>query len=130
MRITKQAKREAKSLFRSCLVGGVIDEERVRQALREVTALKPRGYLGILMQFKRLLQLELARRSARIETAIELTGDLREQLQANLTRGYGPGLNFAFIRNPELIGGARIQVGSDVYDGSIRGRLAQLSQAL
>jgi F0F1-type ATP synthase delta subunit len=28
-----------------------------------------------------------------------------------------------------LIGGLRVQVGSDVYDGSIRARLSELSEA-
>ena len=30
MKITKQARRDAKQLFRSCLVNGVLDENRVR----------------------------------------------------------------------------------------------------
>jgi len=28
--------------------------------------------------------------------------------------------------NPELIGGLRVKVASDVFDGSVRGRLAAL----
>ena len=31
MKINKQAKREAKQLFRFCLVNGLLDENRVRQ---------------------------------------------------------------------------------------------------
>jgi F0F1-type ATP synthase delta subunit len=35
-----------------------------------------------------------------------------------------------FAVDPALIGGLRIQVGSDVYDGSIRARLATLDARL
>ena len=33
MKISKQAQREARQLFRSCLVNGLLDENRVRQAV-------------------------------------------------------------------------------------------------
>jgi len=35
-------------------------------------------------------------------------------------------LVFAFSQNPSLIGGLRVQVGSDVFDGSVQARLADL----
>jgi F-type H+-transporting ATPase subunit delta len=45
---------------------------------------------------------------------------------ASLTGKYGEGLTSEFKVNPDLIGGVRVHVGSDVYDGSVRGRLARL----
>jgi F-type H+-transporting ATPase subunit delta len=59
-----------------------------------------------------------------------LVGTLREGIQAGLTRAYGPGLEASFEQNPALIGGMRIKVGSDVYDGSVRARLAALEARL
>ena len=50
-------------------------------------------------------------------------------IEAGLTRRYGPGLSTAFVQRPALIGGMRIQVGSDVYDGSVRAGLAALEQS-
>ncbi len=38
------------------------------------------------------------------------------------------GLTISFAQNPALIGGLRIQVGSDVYDGSVRARLESLRE--
>ena len=35
-----------------------------------------------------------------------------------------------FIVNPELLGGMRIRVGSDVWDSSVRNRLQRLAQSL
>ncbi|HZF01956.1 MAG TPA: F0F1 ATP synthase subunit delta, partial [Methylomirabilota bacterium] len=55
--------------------------------------------------------------------------DLQASVQASLTQTYGPGLNISFGQNPALIGGMRIKVGSDVYDGSIHARLAALKES-
>jgi len=46
MKISKQARRDAKQLFRSCLSKGVLDEQRVRDTVSAVAKGKPRGYLG------------------------------------------------------------------------------------
>jgi len=129
MKISKIARREAKELFRACFVNGLLDENRARQAVAQVLQSKPRDYLAILTHFQRLVKLEIERRSANVETAVPLPTDLRGNVQSTLTRGYGPGLNFSFAENPALIGGMKIRVGSDVYDGSVRGRLAALEES-
>jgi F-type H+-transporting ATPase subunit delta len=129
MKITKQARREAKELFRSCVVTGLLEENRVRQAVQRVLELKPRGYLAILTHFQRLVKLDIERRTARIESATSLSQDLQTQIQTSLARSYGKGLNISFAQNPSLIGGMRIKVGSDVYDGSVQGRLEALQES-
>ena len=80
-----------------------------------------------LKHFLRLVKLDEARHRATVESAEPLPPEIRSDLQAGLARVYGRGLNAAFTRSPELIGGMRIQVGSDVFDGSVRGRLAALA---
>ena len=129
MKISKQAKREAKQLFRSCFVNGLLEEQRARQAVQKVIELKPRGFHGILGHFQRLVKLDIDRRTAKVESAAPLAPDLQQTVQANLTRVYGAGLNVSFSQNPSLIGGLRIKVGSDVYDGSVQGRLAALQES-
>src|SRR5258707_2405841 len=129
MKVSKQAKRESKALFRSCTISGMLDENRVRQAVRLVLESKPRGYMAILGHFQRLVKLDLDRRSARIESAAPLPSDLQGTVQMGLTRVYGKGLNFSFTQNPALLGGMRIKVGSDVYDGSVQARLAALQES-
>jgi F-type H+-transporting ATPase subunit delta len=54
---------------------------------------------------------------------------LSASIQARLAGAYGPGLSISFAQNPALLGGMRISVGSDVYDGSVQGRLAALEQS-
>lgn len=129
MKISKQARREAKELFRSCTADGVLDENRVRQAVQQVLKAKPRGYLAILSHFERLVRLEIQQHTARVESATPLSNDLQATVKTGLTRLYGPGLNISFSQQPKLIGGLRIQVGSDVYDGSVHARLAALQES-
>ena len=128
MKITKQARRDAKDLFRAAQVNGVLDDNRARQVVDAVLATKPRSYMAILSHFQRLVKLDIDRRSARVESVIALDDAQQGGVKATLTRRYGAGLNFTFQQNPALIGGMRIQVGSDVYDGSIQSRLAQLQE--
>jgi F-type H+-transporting ATPase subunit delta len=126
MKISKQAKRDAKSLFRACQADCVLNEDRVRQAVGRVVESKPRGYVGILQHFQRLVKLDLDRRAARVESAVALSDEQQAAVKGNLEKKYGAGLELAFSVNPALIGGLRVQVGSDVYDGSVQGRLARL----
>jgi len=128
MKTSKQARRDAKELFRSCIANGRLGESRVRTAVSKVIELKPRGFQSILSHFQRLVKLEVQRRTAKIESAIPLAADFQAAVQANLTRLHGAGLNIAFSQNSTFIGGLRIKVGSDVYDGSIQARLAALHE--
>ena len=69
VKISKQARRDAKQLFHACRVNGLLDEAKVRQVVQQVIAAKPRGYLAILSHFQRLVKLDLDRRTARVESA-------------------------------------------------------------
>lgn len=126
MKSSKQSRREAKELFRASQVDGVLDENRVRQVVSEILATKPRGYGAILEQLQHLVKLDIARRTARIESVVPLDAHVEGSLKAALTQRYGQGLQFRFGTNPALIGGMRVQVGSDVFDGSVRARLTEL----
>lgn len=130
MKSTKQSRRDAKQLFLSCLVNGMLDEGRIRQAVGGLVTRKPRGYVGILSRFQRLVKLHLAARTARVESAVALPPAIQSSVEANLARLYGAGLRMQFAENPALLGGMRVQVGSDVYDGSVLVRLARLEENL
>ncbi len=129
MKISKQARLEARRAFRECVVDGKFDENRARQVVNLVAERKPRGYMGILSQFQKLVKLDDARRNATIESAAPLPADYQAKVQADLKKVYGDGLNFTFKQNPALLGGLRIQVGGDVYDGSVHGRLEALKES-
>jgi F-type H+-transporting ATPase subunit delta len=126
----KQARRAARDMFRFCVRDGVLDDTRARQVAGRLAASRRRGALAVLSGFQRLVRLERDRHTARVESATPLGGSLRDGIKDRLVHVYGPTLATSFDENPALIGGVRIKVGSDVYDGSIRGRLAALEAKL
>jgi len=128
MKISKRAKDEARQLYQFCALNGLLDENRVRQVVQRVLAAKQRDGSAILAQLLRLVRIDRARHTAVIESAIPLSADVQAVIQAGLTRRYGPGLAMTFSQRPELIGGVRVQVGCDVYDGSVRAGLAALEK--
>jgi len=128
MKLGKQTRREAKELFRATLVNGRMDENKVRSVVSLVAEKKPRGYLAILEHFKKLVKLELDRRSVLVESAVALSPEQQGGVSSSLQRLYGDGLNVQYTLNPSLIGGLRVRVGSDVYDGSVSARLENLEE--
>ena len=126
MKSTRQSKREARTLFNLCVVNGLLDESRVRDVVRRVVEEKRHGSLSTLSRFQRLVRIDRARHSALVESAVLLPSDVRAQIETGLARLHGRGIVTTFTENPALFGGVRIQVGSDVYDGSIRERLNAL----
>ena len=126
MQSRKHAERDARELFRLCLVGGTLDEVRVRQVVQLVIAAARSGGLNVLSRFQRLVRLDVTRHYAEVDSAVPLPADVRAGIEAALSRLYGPDVATAFAEDPALIAGVRIKVGSDVYDGSVKGNLAAL----
>ncbi len=127
--MTKRIRDEVGQLFRLCLVNGLVDDNRAQEVLLRIVETKPRGCLEILSHFQHLVQLHRALHTAKVESAVPLPNDVRVEVQSGLARQYGAGLEVSFSEDPALIGGMRIQVGSDVYDGSVRARLAALEES-
>ena len=130
MKGTRRTIRAARRLYRLCLIDGRLDEGRVRQVARRLGGSRRRGSIAVLSSLRRIVKLDRDRNRAVVETATGLPDDLRDEVQANLARLYGSGLATSFETTPGLIGGMRIRVGSDVYDGSVRARLAAIESRL
>lgn len=130
MKISKEARRTSRQLFRACLVNGKLDESRARSVVALITEKKPRGFIGILENFARLIRGEVERQTATVESATPLSDDMRYQLKAGLTKKYGREITLDYQVAPELLGGIRVKVGSDVWDGSVKARLEALKNQL
>ena len=70
MKITRQEKREAKLLYRFCLVKGLLDENRVRQVVQRVAAIGKRACPSILVHFLRLVKLDGAQHTATVRALL------------------------------------------------------------
>ena len=101
----------------------------MRQAVTLVIEKKPRGYFGILQELQRLVKLDVSSRSARVESAVVLTEAHQQNIRESLGRLKGGGVTVEFAENADLIGGMRVKIGDDVFDGSVKTRLATLSES-
>jgi len=88
---------------------------------------KPRGYFGILQHIQRLVKLDEANRTARVESAVALGRAQQQDVRNSLNRLKGGNVTVEFATNPGLIGGMRVKIGDDVFDGSVKTRLTSLS---
>jgi len=129
MKGSKQSRRLAKQLFKSCQIDDQLNADRVRKAVSLLIERKPRGYFGILQNLQRLVKLDEASRSARVESAVALGQAQQQDVRNSLKRLKGGDVTVAFATNPGLIGGMRVKIGDDVYDGSVKTRLASLSES-
>jgi F-type H+-transporting ATPase subunit delta len=129
MKISKVANTAARRIFRLCQSGGRLDEAKLSTAVRRIAESKPRDYRGILGALKRLVRLEMERRRVVVESAAELDQASRDRVVSGLVAKYGNDLTFEYRTTPDLLGGLKIRVGNDVFDGSVKGRLDRLAQA-
>ena len=130
MKVRKETRQLARALLRASFTDGQLDNGRVSSVVQSLISKKPRDYIKVLEDYKNLLRLELEKRHARIEIASELDEETRSKILATLKKKYGNDLTTEFVNNPALLGGVRIRVGSDVWDGSVRNRLQRLEQQL
>jgi F-type H+-transporting ATPase subunit delta len=130
MKINKEIRRLSREMLRASFTDGQLDPGRIASLVDSLIARKPRNYIGVLKNYRRLLRIEAEKRRARIETASEVDRETASRLVTNLKKKYGSDLTAEFVVNPQLLGGMRIRVGSDVWDGSVRNRLERLQQQL
>jgi len=127
MKLSREARRQARELFAITIVNGRLDTSRLGSVFEEVAEKKPRNYMSILKELTRLVRLEVASHHAVIESATPLEPTRAREYEAGLKSRFGE-LTTEFRENPALIGGLRVQIGSDVWDGSIQARLEAIKQ--
>ncbi len=129
MKISKTAAASARRLFGLCQTAERFDESKLRTVIARLVEAKPRDYKAILAAIQRLTRLELERREVTVESAVEIDDSTRQRVVAGLAKQYGPDLVVQYQISPALLGGLRIRVGNDVFDGSVQGRIERLANA-
>jgi len=130
MKINKEIRRRSRQMLRASFTDGQLDNGKIMALVDSVVTKKPRHHLDLLQNYKRLLRLEIEKRHAHIESALKLDPQTSQQIVDRLKRKYGNDLTADFDVDPALLGGLRVRVGSDVWDGTLRNRLERLQQQL
>jgi F-type H+-transporting ATPase subunit delta len=126
----KEIKRIARDMTRASFTDGQVDRGRIDSIIQSLIARNPRNFYRILDAYKRLLRLEIMKRHAVIESAEALDQQTTSRVAMSLAKKYVAELTTEFVVKPELLGGMRIRVGSDVWDGTVRNRLERLQKEL
>ncbi len=100
------------------LLAVLINNDRIRDVREVATA------------WRAEIQERMGIRQAEIVTARELGATERDELVAGVGKLAGSRIEPTFKLDPAIIGGTVVRVGSTVWDGSVRGRLERLKEAL
>ena len=129
MKISREAAITARRAFRMCVEGDRVVDDKLRRVFKKVAEDKPRGWQAILHELKRLTRLEMERRQVLVESAEALDEASQQRVKGSLAKQYGDDLSFEFKVSPGLLGGMRVRVGNDVWDGSVKTRLDRLANS-
>jgi F-type H+-transporting ATPase subunit delta len=134
--------------LRRVLENPSIPGDRKRAVLDAITAglgttREVRNFIAVLTDHRRLplfseilkqLQQELDDRQgfaeAQVSTARQLTDPEKQMLEAEITKMTGKKVRARYEQDASLLGGAVVQVGSTIYDGSVKGQLEKIREQL
>jgi F-type H+-transporting ATPase subunit delta len=84
----------------------------------------------ILSEYKQVVDQHAGATEARITSARPLNAEDRAQLEAQIAKLAGAQVRARYAEDATLLGGAVVEIGSTVYDGSLRAQLQRLKQKL
>lgn len=91
---------------------------------------QPPQCLQILRELARRIRLKLAGSQARVQSAVPLSTREKALVRGRLVSFFNEELEVQFEDSAEILGGLRIQIGSEVWDGTILSYLGRVSSFL
>jgi F-type H+-transporting ATPase subunit delta len=112
-------------------------------AVRIGMFLQVRNFIAVILEHHRLTELDeilavyaelvdehAGAVEARITSSRPLNKQDRLQLEAQIEKLAGARVRASYAEDTSLLGGAVVEIGSTIYDGSVRAQLLQLKQRL
>jgi F-type H+-transporting ATPase subunit delta len=84
----------------------------------------------IIEQLEKELDARLGFAQAQISSARELGDAEKRALEAQIEKTTGKKVRARYVLDSSLLGGAVIRVGSTIYDGSVKGQLEKIREAI
>ena len=127
MRADKKTRLLAKQLFKLSVVNGAVSAEQVTGVLGYVEKTSPRQAVTLLKLYHQYIATELAKSEAVVEHAGPVSDAALQAIGAAMTKKYSRPVTASAKANPKLLAGLRVRIGSDVYESTVAGQLANLS---
>ena len=117
----------------------VLDAIAAREKISAITrnfiaVLIDHGRIKFLNEIVKQFEVELDRRLGFAEAEIVSVRDLsdaeRRDLESKVSTMTGKKVRARYLRDESILGGAVVKVGSTIYDGSVKGQLERIKQAM
>jgi len=117
------------------VLDAIVAREGISRPVRNfVAVLIDQGRIPWLGPIVRQLEQEILSRmgiaEAQITSARVLTDDERRVLEAEVEKLTGKRVRGRYLQDPSVLGGAIVRVGSTIYDGSVKGQLEKIKEAM
>ncbi len=84
----------------------------------------------IVEQLEKEIDTRLGFAEAQISRARELGEQERHALETQIAKTTGKKVRASYALDPSLLGGAVVRIGSTIYDGSVKGQLEKMKEAM
>jgi F-type H+-transporting ATPase subunit delta len=92
---------------------------------KRAVAARERSYGHTLESYVKLAAAQRSRVIATVRVARPLSEEQLQRLRAGLSRQVGREVALQVIVEPDLLGGVRVELGTEVIEGTVSGRLAE-----
>jgi F-type H+-transporting ATPase subunit delta len=117
------------------LLDAIVQREGIERHVRNLVAVlidhrRVQFLARIVEQLKKELDARMGFAEAHITSARELGDAEKQSLEAQVEKVTGKKVRAQFGLDPALLGGAVVRVGSTIYDGSVKGQLEKIREAI
>lgn len=117
------------------LLDAIVQREGIERQVRNLVAVlidqRRLPFLSrIIEQLEKELDARLGFAEAQISSARELAEAEKRALEAQIAKTTGKKVRASYGLDPSLLGGAVVRIGSTIYDGSVKGQLEKIKEAI
>lgn len=117
------------------LLDAIVEREGIERPVRNLVAVlidhRRLPFLSrIIEQLEKELDARLGFTEAQISSARELADTERRTLESQIAKTTGKKVRASYGLDPSLLGGAVVRIGSTIYDGSVKGQLEKIKEAI
>jgi F-type H+-transporting ATPase subunit delta len=121
---------DRKQALVAALLEGKVTPSALRLVKEVVAGPRGRSLERALAEYSRIVAERSRRLIARVRTAVDLTEGQRSRLTSALSTTYGHDVYLNIEVDPEILGGISVQIGDELIDGTVAGRLEDVRRRL